>query len=338
MNTKNVLANWNNSRLETIDLEPEDFDRAGEMSDRIPDETQQWQTYVKSLAVLSFKKWLQDQNSDISIGQLSDTMEVVSYLQVGSFKIGIIAPESFLDGVISIPEVAIETAHFYIAIEVLEEQQQSILRGFIRHDKLTAYRQSENLQPDAANNYLIPFSQWETQLDRLLLNLRFLAPSAIPLPNRESSIPNLVKLTQWLDNLFDLGWQTLEELLETENVAWSFRSVSQINRESGTKGAKLLDFGMEVGDRSLALLVAIIPENEEKIGIRIQLHPSGNRRFLPENLSLTMVATTGETIQEVRSRDRDTYIQLRYFKTNPGTQFNVRVTLDDRSLTEAFLV
>jgi Protein of unknown function (DUF1822) len=342
MNANHVLANWENSRGETIDLAPEYFDRAGELSDRIADENRQWQTYLNHLAAFGFEKWLNDRNLDFAIERSSNDLELMSYLQVDRFTLGIVALENLVDGIVSIPQEAIDIPHFYIAIEIVEERQQSILRGFLRHDKFTIYKQSQNLKPDLENNYLIPFSQWETKFDRLLLNLQFIAPRAIPLPNLElsgePSITKIVNLTQWLDNLFDSGWQAVEALWGTENIAWGFRSVSQIHREAGIKRAKLLDFGIEIGDRALALLVAITPENDEKIGIRIQLHPGENRQYLPENLSLTMLAETGETVQEVRSRSRDTYIQLRYFKTLPGTQFSVRVILGDRYLTETFVV
>jgi hypothetical protein len=276
--------------------------------------------------------------------QLSQT-EVATQLQLTqtqvSRNIKPLAPKLF-DRAFSIPRSTIDrseyAAHFYVAIEVWEERQQAIIRGFIRHDKLAAYCQSEPLPIDAENCYLIPVSQWETQLDRLLLNLRFLSPSAIPLPTAEPSIPKLVQLTQWLDNLFDAGWQAVDALLGTEALALSFRNVSSSNRVLEVKGAKLIDLGLELSDRALVLLVAIAPEAEEKIGIRIQLHPCADRQYLPANLELKMLSQSGETVQEVRSRDWDTYVQLRYFKTPRETHFSVQVALGDRCVTEAFWV
>lgn len=338
MNANYVLATWDNSREEIIDLLPEDFDRAGELSDSIADEDRQWKTYLNSLACLVFSKWINDRQLDFSVTLIWKQNCEIGYFQIGKLNLGIIAFESALNGGVAIPAAAIDAAHFYVAVEILEERQQAILRGFCRHDRLIADRQSQNLQPDVQSNYLIPFSQWETQFDRLLLNLQFLAPSAIPLPNSDPSILPRVRLSQWFDNLVETGWQAIETVLGTEEVAWSFRNVSSVDREAGVRRAKLLDLGMEVGDRHLALLVAITPENDERIGIRIQLHPGETWQYLPANLSLTMLAETGEIVQEVRSRSRDTYIQLRYFKTLPGTQFGVRVTLNDRSLTETFLV
>ena len=344
METNPVLTNWNVSRIEAIELEPEDFDRAGELSDRIADEAKQWQAYLNLLALFSLEKWLIECNQEFIIQRDIDrNSEETIFLTVGQFRLYSIASEDFLDRAVSIPQSAINNseyaAHFYVAIEILEERQQAIIRGFLRYDKLTAYQQAERLQVNPENCYLIPITQWETQLDRLLLNLRFLTPSAIPLPTAEPAISNkLVRLTQWLDNLFDAGWQTIDALLGTEALALSFRNVSSLNRQSDIKGAKLIDLGLEVGDRALVLLVAIAPEDDEKVGIRIQLHPRENRSYLPADIELKMLFPTGETVQEARSRDRDTYIQLKYFKTQHGTQFNVRVALGDRQVIETFVV
>lgn len=352
METHPVLTNWNLSRIEAIELEPEDFDRAGELSDRIADEAKQWQIYLNLLALFSLEKWLRECNRELAIerdtiarlqARIAQNADGIIPLTVGQFRLYPIASEDFLDRVVSIPQSAINNpesaAHFYVAIEILEERQQAIIRGFLRYDKLTAYRQAERLQVNPENCYLIPISQWETQLDRLLLNLRFLVPSAIPLPAAEPAISNqLVRLTQWLDNLFEAGWQTVDALLGTEALALSFRNVSSLNRQSDIKGAKLIDLGLEVGDRALVLLVAIAPEDDDKVGIRIQLHPRENRPYLPADIELKMLFPTGETVQDVRSRDRDSYIQLKYFKTQRGTQFNVCVALGDRQVTETFVV
>jgi Protein of unknown function (DUF1822) len=351
METTPVFTDWNHAKIEAIELESKDFDRARELSDRIVDEANQWQLYLNTLAFFSLEKWLQERSpelritrEDYSLGEDRSTQHFYARdrIKVEQFKFCILAAETFFDRVVPIPQVAIDipewVAHFYVAIEVLEERQQAIIRGFIRYDKLIAYQQTERLQVDAEHCYLIPISEWETQLDRLLLNLRFLAPSAIPLPTAEPSISKLVQLTQWLENILDMGWQTVDTLLGTEALALSFRTVLSPNRVLEVKGAKLIDLGLEVSDRALVLLVAITPEADEKIGIRIQVHPSADRQYLPANLELKMLSQTGETVQEVRSRDRDTYVQLRYFKTPIGTHFSICVALGDRSVTEAFLV
>ena len=361
MDANPLLFDANLPATEIIDLEPEDFDRAGEITDRltqnIDDETQAWQIYLNTLASLGFQRWLHSRMPDIAIEELSQNVDGISYLKVGEFTLAIVAIEDSIEAVVSISKRAIDipenTAHFYVAMEVLEERQQAIVRGFLRFDRLEKYRQGHPISPDADNTYSIPFAEFEPNLDRLLLNLRFLTPEAIPLPiaqtTRECAPASVtessaeaiaeppIQLRQWLENVFEAGWQAVETLVGGDGN-WTLAVAAGANREPGVKRAKLLDFGMAVDNLPLALLVAVSPEAEEKVGIRIQIHPAGEERYLPPDLHLAMLSPGGETVQEVRSRQQDSCIQLKRFKTKPGKCFQVRVGLGDRCVTEAFWV
>ena len=361
MDANPLLFDANLPATEIIELDPEDFDRAGKITDRltqnIDDETQAWQIYLNTLASFGFQRWLHSRMPDISIEDLPQNVDGICYLKVGEFILAIVAIEDSSETIVSISQRAIEipenTAHFYVAMEILEERQQAIVRGFLRFDRLEKYRQTQTLSPDAGNAYPIPFAEFESNLDRLLLNLRFLTPAAIPLPmtetTRESAPASVtespaeaaadppIQLRQWLENVFDAGWQAVETLVGGDGN-WTLAVAAGANREPGVKRAKLLDFGMAVDNLPLALLVAVAPEAEEKVGIRIQIHPAGEGRYLPPDLCLAMLSPGGETVQEVRSRQQDSCIQLKRFKTKPGKGFRVRVGLGDRSVTEEFSV
>jgi hypothetical protein len=45
----------------------------------------------------------------------------------------------------------------------------------------------------------------------------------------------------------------------------------------------------------------------------------------------------GETLQEVRSRSQDNYIQLKQFRGLAGECFNIQVAFGDASVTEKFV-
>ena len=95
---------------------------------------------------------------------------------------------------------------------------------------------------------------------------------------------------------------------------------------------------MQLGDRAIALLVALTQDPDRKVGIWVQVHPMRGAQYLPANLKLALLSDTGETLQDVVSDDLDLYIQLRPFKALPQTQFSLQVALDDLSLTEAFAI
>ncbi|NEP09157.1 MAG: DUF1822 family protein [Symploca sp. SIO2C1] len=145
-----------------------------------------------------------------------------------------------------------------------------------------------------------------------------------------------VNLSKWLEDIFEAGWQTLEEFVTPKpgNLALAFRGAWQPT----VKGAKLIDLGVQLGNQPVALLMALTSEEEEKVGICVQVHPAGTDTYLPPNFRLALLSQSGETIQEVPSRSFDNFIQLPRFKCDSGEQFSIQVALDDLSITENFVV
>ncbi|UIE38127.1 DUF1822 family protein [Leptodesmis sichuanensis] len=147
-----------------------------------------------------------------------------------------------------------------------------------------------------------------------------------------------VPLHQWLHNFFSAGWQTLEELIRTpQPLALSFRSESSLP-ESTVKRAKLLNLGLQLGQRSVALLVAVAPKSEATLEISVQLHPVAGEPYLPPELELKLLSSTGDILQEVRSRPQDNYIQLKRFWGHTGEQFAIQVGMGEVRITETFVV
>ena len=147
-----------------------------------------------------------------------------------------------------------------------------------------------------------------------------------------------VNLSKWLENTFEAGWQSMEALLGTqqENLAFSLRSTSPLS-EASVKRAKLIDLGLRLGSQSVALLVAITLEIEQKVGILVQVHPTGGEPYLPPNLRLVLLSESG-VLQEVQSRTQDNYIQLKRFRGLPRECFNIQVAFGDASVTETFVI
>lgn len=129
----------------------------------------------------------------------------------------------------------------------------------------------------------------------------------------DSSFKN-VKLSQWFQQIFAAGWQPVDEILNSQlgNLASEFRS-SSIASKTGVNGVKLIDLGMQLGGKSLALMLALSQEADEKIGILVQVHPAKDEKYLPQNLKLLLLES-GNIKQEIQSRSRDCYIQLNRFK------------------------
>ena len=329
---------------EVIWLEPEHFQQASRVSSKFENEAQQWQAYINTLARSALSQWLQEKIADKPIKIKPNITESISCIKLGDFRISIVATEHLLDEVVSIPQMAIDrpelAAHFYVIIEVDEEQEEAILRGFIRHDELMKYRSQFNLQSNNGH-YKLPLSLFDAEPNHLLFYSRHLESTAIPLPSiaaervpsslKKTFSSQRTKLSQWLQGVLEEGWLSFEELVAPEaNLAWNTRSVSQKIRKG-----KIIDLGMQLENQTVALLITVTPESED-VRILVQLYPTGRERYLPVNLQLALLDKTEKILQSTRSTNQVNCIQLKSFKGKPGIRFGIEVSMGDVSVREYF--
>lgn len=113
-------------------------------------EAERWQTYLNTLALLGFEQWLSERIPARTVNRDTNVVSAGCNLKVGEFKICLIATEHLLDEVVNVPQTTIEqpelAAHFYVVLEVLEEQEQVIVRGELRYDQLVNYLLRDDLQ------------------------------------------------------------------------------------------------------------------------------------------------------------------------------------------------
>ena len=147
-----------------------------------------------------------------------------------------------------------------------------------------------------------------------------------------------VNLNQWFQKLFAAGWQPIDEVLNSQlgSLAFEFRSFSPTSK-IGVNGVKVIDLGVQLGGQSLALMLALSQEEDKKTAIIVQVHPTGNKKYLPPNLKI-MLLESGNILQQIESRSLDCYIQLNRFKGLSGTRFSIQLTLDDFKMTENFSI
>lgn len=180
-----------------------------------------------------------------------------------------------------------------------------------------------------------------------------------------------VNLRHWLENRFEVGWRTIdevfvptevsrvpeltaqtrfrgktpEELIEILNstqdeetrwqVAERLWTVDPNNPVSGVR--RVADLGMQLGGHGVALMVAILPKPDQRVAILLRVYPMGYQLHLPTGLQLIGLDEAGNSFAEVQARDQDNYIQLK-FTADPGDLFGVRVALEETRITEHFMI
>jgi Protein of unknown function (DUF1822) len=146
-----------------------------------------------------------------------------------------------------------------------------------------------------------------------------------------------VNLTRWFEGVFETGWQTMEALIGIDKLHLvSVRSMTPLKTE--VKRAKLINFGMQLGDQAVVLSLAVGANTNETVTVLVQLYPGPDISRLPSSLKLVMFSESGEMLQQVCSRGHDNYIQLRPFTGVPGDCFTIQVAFNNVSVTEDFVL
>jgi hypothetical protein len=284
------------------------------------------QAYLNTLAVFAVEFYLtcmgvttHTQNSDCGDAIARSLLDVADLLlpNLGTLECRPVMPRASSMWVP--PEVWCDRIG-YVAVQLDPKLQQAQLLGFTK----TVVTEE------------VPIHQLQS-LAQFLTYLHTLQPVA-------STHPPLIQLGRWLDNWFEQGWQALHQWERATTPTMAFRSLAlDVSSHSHvpsvcTRGVKLLDFGLQLGNQSIALLVAVAPERSDTVALRVQAHPVGGATHLPGALELGLISDAGEVLQHVTARNQDNFIQLNQFVGRSGERFGIRVTLEQVSVTEYFVI
>ena len=364
-------------------LEAEDFDEAQVISEnnfgQIGD-IKQWKRYLNALALLGFEKYVKERNPNIKIqpDNTGNAIDDVFYISIGEFRLCLIIVDHLINDFVDLPTKLLTSAktaaHFYVLLEVLEEEEQLNIHGFLRYDELFKYSQTPNFKLQIDDSYQLPLSLFDTELSNLLAYTHFLSLSAIKLPTAAtsnnpvvetitqaktkvnktlvtkrafldgtSSAGSLVNLDKWWNGIFEEGWQTIEYIKSTtsNNLIWGYvRSREQPNNSPiSLSRTKLFDFGLLLQNKQLALIINLKKQENEEQVVLVQIFPH-QQEYLPSGLKLKIILNLNspESIsQEVTAKQADYGIQLE-FSEAPGKQFKVEVSYLDAVVTEEFVL
>jgi Protein of unknown function (DUF1822) len=234
MNSPSLTANvetyldWGLFNETRTELLLEDIQKAAKFSQsiRLP---QQWQVYLWGLGVFGFEKWLKERAPDLQIKSdtwqpaLANLIVSAGNIQVGDFKICLIIANNISRnhsvpfGIFDIPDL---TAHFYVLVQVIEEEQQIAILGFMSYQQYQCYQQRAQLKPSKDWIYSLPSACFKGDAEALILNLRCLDSGAVQLPvaTTEVDVDLLAALKQKL--------RKLQPQLKTQPI-WNFITPSE---------------------------------------------------------------------------------------------------------------
>lgn len=207
----------------------------------------------------------------------------------------------------------------YVIVQVDESLEEAKLLGFV-----------DNMATEE-----LPLSQLQP-LEDLIDHLAEL---------KQTPAMTLVNLSQWFTGILDSGWQSVQSIWNQSQFrpAYAFRSGETVEQNAAnqndvfTRRAKLIDLGIQIANQPVMLIVEIRPEVNQQTSIRLQLHPTGNQIYLIPGVQLTVLDESGAVFLETQARSADNYLQLQ-FRGESAEQFSVKVTLNDASVTEHFVI
>ncbi len=201
----------------------------------------------------------------------------------------------------------------YIAVSLSEDMKQAKLIGFLKSVATEA----------------IPLSSWDS-LDGFLEEIACLEKAKQKEP---------VRLSQWLQNIFDAGWETVEVILGQAEMAYNFKSSSR-HTTRNSEASKIVKRGkmlnLQRAGEKIALFVELMSASEPEMDIFVEVFPTGSQMYLPQDLQLMVLDEKGDAVMQAQARTTKN-IQLQ-FSGEPGEQFSVKVGLGDVSITEAFTI
>ncbi|GCL36774.1 hypothetical protein SR1949_18800 [Sphaerospermopsis reniformis] len=299
----------------SVSLSTEAHGIAQEYSQSISNPDQRQQVYLNTLAVYAVDNYLQCMGFETDCqGSDSHDFLVIQLMNVADLKVKNLGklecrPVLPKAEVCDIPPEVWEDRVGYVAVQFNSDLKEAKILGF------TPQAEAE-----------VPLNQLQS-LENFLLYLSELEIDKSP---QYEDLSILVKIGQWLDGFVDASWQTIENLLNPQQLGLAFKSAVSM-----TRGQKI-DLGMHLEQISVALVVKIAAGSGLEVDILTQVYPVGNH-LLPEGVKLNIIDNLGENVLEVISRDEDNWIQLE-FSAELGEKFQIMVAYGESQQTKMFEV
>jgi Protein of unknown function (DUF1822) len=323
-----------------IPLRKRDFDLAKKLSQQHEHPQKQQQIYLNTLSRCAIHSYCQYLDIETNFDELflennrtdyfTDYFMDVSDLTLkgwGKVECRAILPDSEF---CYIPPEAFSDRIGYFIIEIDAENWQANILDFL--EKVT---QSEiDLSQLHRNPQTFFVALSVLNIRKQLNQLPDVLANAI---NSLEQKTNQIQLQQWFLGVFGNGWQPEQRAL-TLSIQPARNLQSANIEQPEVNGAKVIRLGMQIPQETVILILRQKQLSEGEIEVNLRLYPSADAMYLPDGVKLTVLDETGNSIPDLEAQARaDNWLQLK-FTGEPGDQFSVKVSLEESSITENFLL
>ena len=283
------------------------------------------QVYLNTLAVYAVNYHLQclgfetDWEKSDSMDSIMQTFLDVADLEVknyGKLECRPVLPDA---DVVYVPQEVWEERIGYVAVQLDESLQEATLLGFAETVSTQELALSELRSLEQLPEYLSQFQPLQPVKERVNIN-------------------------QWLHNMFEAGWETVEAIFAPPQaeLAFSTRSRSPVTTNTpeipvdGVKRGKRLDLERQGGIEQVAVFVGLAPTPSPELDITVEVYPIGSQPYLPSELQLIVLDEQGKSVLQAEAGNSES-IEFQ-FSGEPGESFSIKVALGDFSVTEEFFI
>ena len=336
------------------------------------------QVYRNTIAVLVCDRYLQmlaipsEITASQSWNRVERLLKNVADLYLSDLKKSLeCRPVSSSETHCFVPEEVQDDRMGYLVIQLDEPYQESSILGFVPKVSVTElplrYLQPLDMLIDSLTKSPAPIQlsqwlkgkfeeTWQPCLDilkppkRPILLMANLATIADSLPKTEALNRSITQLYQQaalteqaeivpIDQNPVTALVHLMQTTQKDEIRWQAAELLwEIDpNHPASPGVSARDIGLYLGGRAIALMVGVLPKLDRRRLILLRLYPLQTEPCLPKELKLAVFDDQSNLLIELESRERDQYIQFK-LTADLGDSFEVRVSLNDASVVEHFLV
>ncbi|MEC4880917.1 MAG: DUF1822 family protein [Scytonema sp. PMC 1070.18] len=279
------------------------------------------------------------QSLDLNVDEIFEPVIALEMSQIANLKQWVLNDYCQVVAFLEIVE------NSYIVFKINEEVKEIIFQELSKFLSQIPWQNNQSLFLKNLLSYLIEMQQQGTQIELIetyqsLVNFNQEIQQQEPQIESGKNHQSLVNLSHWLQNIFEGGWQTVEEFLSFRqlNLGINFRrGYIEHSNTNCVRMVKPIDLGMKLKGQSVGLVVALTPKTVQEMEIRLQLHPIDNQNYLPLGIQLIVTDKFEQILIETRARENDNWIQLEINGVK-GEFFRVKITLNDYIITEHFVI
>lgn len=138
----------------------------------------------------------------------------------------------------------------------------------------------------------------------------------------------ITQLSRWLQDLADESWQALDDFVNPRALA--FRS--QTLEENIIGRSKRIS----LNGQDITLAVGLLPLDNGQTEVQVQVYATQAQTYLPAQLKLSVLDADNQEVMQAEARSTEA-IQLK-FSGAPGEEFSLKLTLQDTSFAERFVL